>query len=411
MIYLSRYIIDDFLDNEKFITKKQKEAYIKEGRFEGNSKKSIKKAFERYYTSFEWGRKKKGQPMYFELGEKRNIPISNDKRTSVQTTEITEICIKAIKSVLTEESKKETQEYQESDNGFINYNFKNNLGRLALTPMGWFVASGLIEDDFRKFCNNHYDSDPTKSDKYWTEKYYAELKSKRIREEFRKIKRKFHFIKIPVLVYEDQSPVLMGIRDNAILEMFLKELDKNPLCEKPRPFRNITNKAKTYNDLLGKYLKERFGTDKMYYVYQLKIRDYGVEKISNDDIEKFRSIIKDSTDRKMLEHQSAISIEYAANCLARMEVLEYHGNPDIDKTIDNISSKPLSRIVSERGVFPTFISLDKELGFGDTSKENIEYFIRDDKMFKSNVDKRLVEIEHETEEYGSMNYKMEDFFN
>ena len=397
---MSRYIIDDFLDNEKFITKKQKETYIKEGRFQGNSKKSIQLAFERYYESFKWLRKKKGQPMKFELGEKRKIPIENDGRTSSQTTEATTIAVRAIKNFITKNSREnrceEDEDFDNAESRYISYHFKNNPDRLALTPLNWLVYSGLIGSEFKEYTKEYYEKDYTKDEYYWKRKYYVDMKKRAIQREFNKVAKKIHFIKIPILVSEDNYSLMASIEASQKIDRYIKLL--KGYSEKER------------EEKINMFLNNQFGAKSMYYVYQTKLLDYGIEDISEDKIMIFRQYIKNRTDKEIINKQSRVSIEYTACARSLMELDRCENVPKIENSIRDYEGSIFNRAILDRGMFSLFTKLDEELGFGKSIKNNLELFIKDDLSFNKNVENRMSEFEDQINEITEIEKNYPNFF-
>lgn len=327
---MQMHTIDEFLDDTRFITEKQKEQYIVNKRFEGDSKKSVQLAFERYYESFKWLRKKKGQPMKFELGDARDKPIVNDMRHTRQTTEIALIIRQAI------------------------FNFMNKLdpenkhikdGYYYTTSFPFLFELGLVDDSLKMFYEDYYKKEKWdeeafqeefSKEKVYSEDYFREIKEKENKKKQEKEKlfhkqyldakkkiwrellgqvgnlpdMKENYIgkKYAMNCYYTTEPDLDGdvqtiyssvlMTDEQIekYEAWEQEMKKRDDVEKPKIFKKKNKKMERWEKLEKIFIDKEFNATQVYTKIGLKVNgSYGESK--EVDLDYFREDFKYRSDK------------------------------------------------------------------------------------------------------------------
>lgn len=359
--------LNEFLEDRKFVTYKQKETYLSNSReLTTIQRKSIQKSFERYYESFEWIRKKKGKPLQFKLGNLRSMPINNDGRSFSKVSKQSLSLINEISKFI--------YSLKDLDNQVIRerYYFFDHDGNLALTPLNWLVESGLVPKKYKNFSQSHYSLREGESLEYWIAKHYTTVKSKLLREEFRKIENKLPFRKLPVLVYEKKS-MLMDENDYLKLKEFQEILLEDPNCEKPRPFHAANVKTKLYNRKLGDYLNDKFETKKIYYVYQVNVSDFVYDFHKDEHKLDFIRYIKDKSDTNIIKKEFKEFAKYRSK-QDILNILTFEDSGYIERDMRKINNSPVQYALAERMMLKEFLRLDLELGFGRMSQDNINLY-------------------------------------
>lgn len=311
--------VEDFLDDKRFITEKQKAIYLKDGIFRGNYKNAIKRAFERYYTSFEWLRKKKGCPLQFELGDEREQYIENDTRASRQDTIIAKIIRQAIIEYINSLAEKDKNELA------CNRHVQN--GYYCNTVFNFSFDLRLLDPALKKMKNNHTNMDAEKEleetyeeniDKFISDVYLKGNYLYTLENEWRKVfnqalksaEFKGNIKRCNVLVFKKKfynkeaekmdsfyPQRIMTDDEQEKFNLFKKELGSRNDIEKPMLFHKETEKMELYKELQVEFLIENFGAIRTYEDVCIKIKKYSSDN-TRADVQAFIDKFKKRTDKQ-----------------------------------------------------------------------------------------------------------------
>lgn len=338
-----KYKIEDFLENRKYITKKQSEFYLKTGYLQTNNKKSIQKSFERHYTTFKWLRKKKGQPLMFELGEPRLIDIDNDKRHSYDY--FVKSAHHAIHNTLIDMAQSKNE-----DDDMIAW----------MTPLHWMGCKDLIPIKFIELCSDEYESDYKSDNEHEKNpilREYIRLRKRFASDIFKKVKRYFDFKTVPALKVEYGSRLLNDFEIKQY-ENFKEKLRTKYGYVEPIPFRRQTEEMILWADAESKYIKDELDGSNIYTVYQINLINFlDKEYVSDPDPEKFKLLFKDKMDKNLIDREC-----------------KYIKKRQLNEELIDIESNKIKKCLMRGEVFVATKSMDNRFGFGSTSKENVRLY-------------------------------------
>ena len=310
--------IEEFLDDRKFITEKQKATYLKDGVFRGNYKSAIKRAFERYYTSFTWLRKKKGCPLQFELGAERNQYIENDKRTSRQNTKIAEIVRQALINFMNSIFEKDMNELSHDNhikNGYYyNTSFSFSFDLALLNPALYRMKNEYINMDSEQELNSfNGDIDELISNVTMRKNYLNVVQCEWLnvfKQVLKKPEFKGNFKRCNMLVFKkefynketDKTEAfypqrIMTDSEQEKFNLFKKELNSRSDVERPNFFKRTNEKTQLYKYLQESFLMENFEADSTYEMVCIKIKKYPDSVPA--DIQAFSAEFKQRTDKRL----------------------------------------------------------------------------------------------------------------
>ena len=324
------YDLDEFLDDERFITQEHKQIYLTSGKYLSTKQKNIiKQKFECYFESFKWF-DRKNKKNRIQLGDAlEQAKTRADKRTTKQTTEIASITKQAIinfLALLSERSELSFDLQNKIHDGYYyttTFNFLFNL-KLVNHDFKEFVRKveyPTVEEALQEQARFNDDHELEKINRQYN-KNYIKVKKSRWTRTFNQALRSFDtkqkyivtswnsFIKNKGLDNEEEVKTLshrfMTDDEQLEFEQWEKELLKRNDIEKSGQFKKTTDKTELYDLLVKEYIEKNFKAYSMYKVKGIKIGNYG--SVSEVDYNAFLRDYKARTDKESI---TALYKQYA----------------------------------------------------------------------------------------------------
>ena len=138
------YELDEFINDERFITQEHKQIYLTSGKYLSTKQKNIiKQKFECYFESFKWF-DRKNKKNRIQLGDAlEQAKTRHDKRTTAQQTKIASITKQAIINFLA----------LLSERSELSFDLQNKIhdGYYYTTTFNFLFNLKLVNHDFKEF--------------------------------------------------------------------------------------------------------------------------------------------------------------------------------------------------------------------------------------------------------------------
>lgn len=361
--------LSEFINDDRFITKKQRATYLKQGVLKDNNKKAVCKAFERYYESCVFLRKKKRHEQQIELGKEREHRIENDKRTSRQTTVMASIIKQAVINFRNEIDDLDEKIYE----GYY-YN----------TVFNWLLELNLLSSDNLKLCYYDLFKSPDerllelendidtfiKTDlilkqyidtkKYIFKRAFAQALKNECRKRYRLVTYKIKDNKVKA-----SGSRFMSDEEQAKYEQWEAEMSKRSDVEKPKPFRKINAKNEEWLKCQADFLDFEFRALRIYQTWGISIEQVSESKVIEIDHEQFEKEFKMRCDQ-ITTNLLFKKFVYLKKQEWKMRMLD-----DCEK--DDIKEQLFYELESVRNEIRKFDELDLKNKLGVRSEETNTY--------------------------------------
>lgn len=360
----------EFLNDEKFISKKIKESYLQKGKFVGSQKQTVTKSFLKYYTSCEILKKERNKQQQIELGDEREQILNNDRRTTQQQTEIALIVKQALVNFLSLLSERSELSFE--------LDSKIEDGYYCNTSFMYLFNLKLVDNNLKRFRNEcmYQNAEQEllklggdidlliKNDE--TAKHYLSIKNDEWRKVFNQVLNmqefknnvKHRYVIVVEKKYKDtetneiktmQEHRFMTDDEQLEFESWEKELLKRTDIEKPKLFQKNNDKNDNYKFELLSFLDYRFNALRMYTKVCIKIGNYGnVEEV---DCRAFRELYKIRTDKRHL-----YSVFYKAK--KQVEYANSHSMKDDELAMQSLETELEGALEQAKFEFEAFNKLD-----------------------------------------------------
>lgn len=324
------YELDEFINDERFITQEHKQIYLTSGKYLSTKQKNIiKQKFECYFESFEWFDRKNKKNRILLGDAREQAKTRADKRTTQQQTEIALIVKQALINFLSLLSERSEQGfdldskivdgyyYTTTFNFLFDLKLVNHYFKEFVRQVEYPTADEAMEE-LARFNDNHdlekinrqYNKNYIKVKKYrWTRTFNQALKSFDVKSKYI-VTTWNSFIKNKGLENEEEVKTLshrfMTDDEQAKFEQWEKELLKQDDVEKSGQFKKTTDKTELYDLLVQEYIEKNFQAYSMYKVKGIKIKHYG--SVAEVDSNEFLSDYKARTDKESI---TALYKQYA----------------------------------------------------------------------------------------------------
>lgn len=365
------YELDEFINDERFITQEQKETYLTNGKKLSTKQKNIiKQKFECYYESFKWF-DRKNKKNRIVLGDAlEQAKTRADKRTTAQQTEIALIVKQAIINFLA----------LLSERSELSFELQNKIedGYYCNTSFMYLFNLKLVDNNLKQFRNKCMYKDAEleleklggdidlliKNDE--TAKHYLSIKNDEWRKVFNQVLNmsefknnvKHRYVIVVEKKYKDnetneittrQEHRFMSDSEQLEFDLWEKELLKNDDIEKPKLFQKQTKAMDNYNFELLSYLDYRFQALRMYTKVCVKIKKYG--DVKEVDCKAFQELYKIRTDKRHL-----YSVFYKAR--KQVEYANSHSMKDDELAMQSLENELEGALEQAKVEFEAFNKLD-----------------------------------------------------
>ena len=336
--------LSEFINDDRFITKKQRATYLKKGIIRSDSKKAVCKAFERYYESCSIPRKKKGHEQQIELGDKLKEYKENDNRTSRQTTELAELVAQEIRNMMINLN----HNHRSIENEwYIDTSF-NYLFNLKLIDISLYhfkldfkhnpnFSCALFEQSESEFDSNKQMINTYLSFKnsIWRIIFRQALNVndlKRLHKNKIVVTTKNTYIDDDDQTHTYKTKRVLSDEEQAKYKVWEAEMSKRNDVEKPKPFSSSKNeKVAMYEMLQEQFIEKEFQANSMYEVVALSVNaNYGEYKEVDKTL--FQTEYKLRFDKRVISNRVNIAIKSFKYQIEKDD-REYNEN-DVDNILE-----------------------------------------------------------------------------
>lgn len=305
--------LDEFLDDEKFITEQHKKIYLEKGKYLSTKQKNIiKEKFECYYESFKFFGTKKGKQQIILGDELEQHKQRIDNRTTRQATEIANITKQAIINFLAdlcERSESDLELNSKIENGYyyttsFNFLFEFRLVKSSFKEFVRKVEYPSADEFFEELERFNNDDDLEKQNRQ-DNKSYIKVKKYRWNRTFRQALKTFetkdNYVVTTWNKYtttEDNEEKEVNYLSHRLMTDDEKEILKRNDTEKSSQFKKKTDKTEMYDLLIADYISEKFNAFSVYKVLGIKLEQQN--DVNEINTQAFLSDFKTRTDKKSI---------------------------------------------------------------------------------------------------------------